>query len=74
VKYICALHVNLMSENRNIMQKKAEAVLSASREFVVEVNAEKPKSCHQSAGHNCRMNVANKTFDIVSQLRCLKQR
>jgi hypothetical protein len=45
----------------------------ASKEFGIEVNAEKTKcvllSCHQNAGQNYDIKIDNRSFENVAQLR-----
>jgi hypothetical protein len=56
----------LFGENINITHKKIEALLDASEEVDLEVNAEKAKymfmSHHHTVGHIHYMKVANKSL------------
>jgi hypothetical protein len=51
---VCADSVNLLSENVDIIKKNTEALLDASKEVGLEVNAEKTRymfmSDHQTTG------------------------
>jgi hypothetical protein len=53
---VCADHGSSLGENMNIIKKNTEALLDASKEVGLEVNAEKTKymfiSHHQTAGQN----------------------
>jgi hypothetical protein len=67
--------VNLLWDNINTVKKSTEALFDASKDVVLEVNAEKTKymllSRHQNAGRNYNMKVANRSFDNVSQFTYL---
>jgi hypothetical protein len=59
--------VNMLDENRNIINKITEALLEARREDGLEVSTEKTVyrvvSCHQkNAGRNYNILIANKSF------------
>jgi hypothetical protein len=57
----------------NIVKKNTEALLHASKEVGLEVNAEKTKymfmSRHQTAGQNHSIKVGNKSFENVAKLK-----
>jgi len=50
-----------------------EALLEVSREVGLEVNAEKSKykvmSCHQNAGKNHNLLIANKSFENLARFQ-----
>jgi hypothetical protein len=64
-----------LGESINIIQKNAEALLDASKEVGLEVNAEKTKymfmSRHQTAGQSNYMRAANKPFEKVAKFKYL---
>jgi hypothetical protein len=72
---IYADDVNLLGENINIIKKKAEALLDASKEIGLEVNSEKTKymfmSRHQTPGQSNYIRVANKSFEKVAKFKYL---
>jgi ribosomal protein S2 len=67
--------MNLLGDQLDIMKKNTETLICASKEVGLEVNAEKTKyillSCHQSAGQNCGLKIANRSFENVAQFRYL---
>jgi hypothetical protein len=71
---VCA-DVNLLGGNMNIINKKTEVLLDASKEVCLEVNAEKTKrmsmSRHQTAGQNHCMKAANKSSGNVAMFEYL---
>jgi hypothetical protein len=50
-------------------------LIDASKEIGLEVNAEKTKhkllAHHQNACQNCDIKIANRSFENVSQFKCL---
>jgi hypothetical protein len=57
------------------IKKNAEALIDVSKEVLLEINVEKTKymllSHHQNAGQNRDMNMANRSFENVSQFKYL---
>jgi hypothetical protein len=56
--------VNLLGGNIDTIKKNAKTLIDASKEVGLEVNAEKTKcmllSCHQNAGQNHDIEIANR--------------
>jgi hypothetical protein len=77
MEHISFWHMFKMSlcwmKNINTINKSTEALLEASREFGIEVNAEKTKymfmSVHQSAGQNHNLLIYNKSFENVGKFK-----
>jgi hypothetical protein len=67
--------VNLLGSNTDTIKKNTETLIDVSREVSLEANAEKTKytllSCHQNAGQNHDMKIANRPFENVAQLKYL---
>jgi hypothetical protein len=65
--------VNLLGNNIGTIKKNTETLIDASKVVGVELNVEKTKyillSRHQNAGQNRDINIANKSFENVSQLK-----
>jgi hypothetical protein len=63
--------VNLMGDNRHHKEKHRNS--DAGMEVGLEVNAEKIKyvlpSCHQNAGQNQDIKIANRSFENVTQFK-----
>jgi hypothetical protein len=54
----------------NSIEKNTEALLEANREVGLEVNTENQvhiMSCHQNAGQNLSLLIANKSFENVAK-------
>jgi hypothetical protein len=72
---VCADNVNLLEDNINAINKNTEALIDASKEVGVEVNAEKSKcmlkSCHQSAGQNHNIKIANRSVENAANFKYL---
>jgi hypothetical protein len=65
-----AYAINLLGENINTTNKNTEAVLDASKEVGLEVNAEKTKYIFMSR-HQKNYLIANKSFEKVARLKYL---
>jgi hypothetical protein len=71
--------VNLLGDNINTKGKTTETWIDASKEVALEINVEKTKymlpSRQQNAGQNRDINIANRSFENVSQLKkcCRRQ-
>jgi hypothetical protein len=67
--------VNLLGDNIHTIEKKAETLIVASKEVGLEINVEKTKymllSCHQNASQNRDIEIANISFENVSQFKYL---
>jgi DNA-directed RNA polymerase alpha subunit len=62
-------------QNINAIKKNTEALIKASKVVGLEVNAEKAKYmlmyCHQNAGQNHNVKVANRSFENMAKFRNL---
>jgi hypothetical protein len=66
-----AYDVNLLGDNIDTIEKNTETLIDASKDVGLEINVEKTKymllSCHQNAGQNRDIEIANRSFENVSQ-------
>jgi hypothetical protein len=67
--------VNLLGDNIDTIKKNTETLIDTSEEVGIRVNTEKTKymllSCHQNAGKNHEIKIANRCFENVAQFRYL---
>jgi hypothetical protein len=67
--------VNILGDNIDTIKETIGTVIDASREVALEINLEKTKymtlSRHRNAGQNRDIQIANKSFENVSQFRYL---
>jgi sorting nexin-29 len=65
--------VNLLGDNTDTIKKNTEALICASKEVCLEVNAEKTKymllSRHQNAGRNHNIKIGDRSFANVAQFK-----
>jgi hypothetical protein len=76
LKYLLAYaDVNLLGDNVDTIKKNTETSVDASKDVGLEINVEKTKymllSRHQNAGQNRDIEIANRSFENVSQFRYL---
>jgi hypothetical protein len=67
--------VNLLGDNISTINKNMETLINVSKEVGLEINIEKTKyvllSCHWNAVQNRDIEIANRSFEIVSQFKYL---
>jgi hypothetical protein len=67
--------VNLLGDNVSTIKKNTKTVIDARKEGGLEINVEKTKymllACHQNAGQNHDIKMANRSFENVSQFKYL---
>jgi hypothetical protein len=67
--------VNLLGDNIDTVKKNMETLTDASKEVGLEINIEKTKymllSHHQNVGQNRDIEIANRSFENVSQFKYL---
>jgi hypothetical protein len=58
--------VNLLNDNIDAVKKKTQTIIDTTKEVCLEVNTERTTymllSCHQTAGQNHTMKIANRCF------------
>jgi hypothetical protein len=66
---------NLLGDNIDIIKKNTEALIGASKEVGLEVNAEKTRymllARHQNAGQNHNITIGDRSFENVAQFKYL---
>jgi hypothetical protein len=72
---VYANDVNLLGGDMNTTNKNRKTLLEASKADSLEVNVKKTKytltSCHQNAGQNCSIRIANWTFENLAKFEYL---
>jgi hypothetical protein len=67
--------VNLLGDNIDTVKKNTDILIDAIKEVGLEINVEKGKymllSRHQNVGQNRDINIANRSFENVSQFKYL---
>jgi hypothetical protein len=67
--------VNILGDNIDTINKNTQTLIDASKEVGLEVNVEKTKymlvSQDQNAGQNREIKIGNRSFENVSQFKCL---
>jgi hypothetical protein len=65
--------INLLGDSINTINDNTETLLGASRNFGLEINAEKIKymilSRHMSSGQDQNIRIANESFEKVAKLK-----
>jgi hypothetical protein len=69
--------VNLLGDNIDTTEKSTETLIDASKEVGLEINVEKTKHIllfrYRNACQNCDIQIANGSFENVSQFKLLKR-
>jgi hypothetical protein len=64
-----------LGDDIDAVNKNTETLFNASKEVGLEINVEKTKcmlmSCHQDAGQDHHIKIANRSFENVSQFKYL---
>jgi hypothetical protein len=72
---VYADNINLLGNSINTIKENSETLLEASRDVVLEINAEKTKymilSCHLNSGHNQNIRITNESFESVAKFKYL---
>jgi hypothetical protein len=67
--------VNLLGDNIDTIKKNKETLIDVSKEVGLETNLKKTKymllSCHQNGGQSWDIQIANTSFENVSQFKYL---
>jgi hypothetical protein len=67
--------VNLLGDNIDTIKKNTETLIDAGKEVGLVIDVKKTKymllSRHQNVGRNWNINIANRSFENVSQFRYL---
>jgi hypothetical protein len=67
--------VNVLEDNINTLKENTGALIDASKEIGLEMNAEKTKkilmSPHQNAGQNHNIKIGDRSFQNGAQLKYL---
>jgi hypothetical protein len=65
--------VNLLGDNIDTIKKNTETLIDVSKEVGLEINVDKtkymPLSCQQNVGQNRDIQIANRSFENVSQFK-----
>jgi hypothetical protein len=73
--YLLAYDVNLLGDKIDTIKENTETLIDASKVVGLERNVEKTKymliSRHQNIGQNQNINISNRSFENVSQLKYL---
>jgi hypothetical protein len=70
-------YVNLRGDNIDTIKKNSETLIDASKEACQEINVEETKymllSHHRNPGQSREIKITNRSFENVSQLKCLRK-
>jgi hypothetical protein len=68
--------VNLLGDNIDTINKNTKTLINVSKEVGLELNVEETKcmlvSRDENAGQNLEIKIGNKSFENVSQFKCLE--